>query len=362
MKNQLVACGLSALMILVSLPAPEANAQGKPSAVVVAAVEEAALTPTQPIAGTVFSRDDVQITAGIDGQLTFVAEPGTVLAAGDVVATIDVIPLKLQRAEQQAQLDRARAQLKYLSAQVARQSDLPSIAANAREQTISDRDVAASDLKIAELRIAQIDQQLERASIRAPFTGVMVARERREGEDIARGTVLGRLVDVSRLEVRVMVPLRFYGRVQTGDTLALFGYEKERSGVVRSLIPAVDARAQAFELRIDPVADSEPPLTIGELVSVAVPMRSSSESLVVPRDALILRREGAFVFRVNEDQTATRIEVTTGDSRGDLVAVRGDLVRGDRVVVRGAESLRDGATINIVTARHGAAAGAQPAG
>ena len=77
---------------------------------------------------------------------------------------------------------------------------------------------------------------------------------------------------------------------------------------------------------------------------------------------MILRREGAFVFRVNEDQTATRIEVTTGDSRGDLVAVRGDLVRGDRVVVRGAESLRDGATINIVTARHGVAAGAQPAG
>lgn len=359
MKNRFVAGGL---MVLASLCGPQVHAQGQPSAVVVAAVEEASLTPTQPIAGTVFSRHDVQITAGVEGQLIYVAEPGTVVAAGEVIATLDVAPLKLQRAEQQAQLDRARAQVKYLSAQVARQRDLPSIAANAREETVSNRDVAASDLKIAELRIAQIDQQLERASIKAPFTGVMVARERREGEDIVRGTILGRLVDVSRLEVRVMVPLRFYGRVQTGDTLTLYGYEKQRYGVVRSLIPAVDARAQAFELRIDPVADAEPPLTIGELVSVGVPMRSTSESLVVPRDALILRREGAFVFRVNEDQTATRIAVTTGDSRGDLVAVRGELARGDQVVIRGAESLRDGAAINIVTARHGAVAGAPPAG
>ncbi|MFK7886220.1 MAG: efflux RND transporter periplasmic adaptor subunit [Gammaproteobacteria bacterium] len=336
-------------------------AQVQPSAVVVATVEEASLTPTQPIAGTVFSRHDVQITAGVDGQLTFVAEPGTVVTTGDVIASLDVVPLQLQRAEQKAQLERARAQVRYLSSQVSRQRDLPSIAANAREQTVSDRDVAASDVKIAELRIAQIDQQLERASIKAPFTGVMVARERREGEDIARGTVLGRLVDLSRIEVRVMVPLRFYGRVATGDSLTLYGFEKERSGVVRSMIPAVDARAQAFELRIDPVEDGGQSLTIGELVSVAVPMRSASESLVVPRDALILRRDGAFVFRVNDDQTATRIAVTTGDSRGDVVAVSGELLAGDQVVIRGAESLRDGATINVVSAGSGTQSLARPA-
>lgn len=340
-----IACLFACIVLTIG-----ASAQGQPSAVVVASVEEASLTPTQPIAGTVFSRHDVQITAGVEGQLTYVAEPGTVVSAGDEIARIDEVPLQLQRAEQNAQLERARSQLRYLSAQVSRQRDLPSIAANAREQTVSDRDVAASDLKIAELRIAQIDQQLARAKITAPFTGVIVARERREGEDIARGTVLGRLVDLSRLEVRVMVPLRFYGRVNTGDTLTLYGYEKERAGVVRSLIPAVDARAQAFELRIDPVDDGQTPLTIGELVSVAVPMRSASESLVVPRDALILRREGAFVFRVNDDQTATRIPVTPGDSRGDVVAVSGDLLAGDQVIIRGAESLRDGAAISVVTA------------
>ncbi|MFK8015870.1 MAG: efflux RND transporter periplasmic adaptor subunit [Gammaproteobacteria bacterium] len=320
------------------------------SAVVIGLVEEANVTPTMPIAGTVFSRNDLQITAGVDGRLEFVAEPGTVVAAGDAVANIDVRPLTLQRAEQQAQGERARSQLAYLNGQVNRQRDLTSVSATAREQTVSDRDVAASDLKIAQLRIEQIDEQLERATITAPFDGVIAARERRGGEDVARGTLLARLVDLNTLEVRVMVPLRFSGRVGVGDTLRLFGYENESTGRVRAIVPTLDARAQTFELRVDPVETTSSTLTIGSLVSVAVPMRTPAASLVVPRDALILRRDGAFVFRVNGDNTADRIAVETGDSLGEKVAISGSLVAGDRVVVRGAETLQDGGEVAIIDA------------
>lgn len=82
------------------LSAVLSHAQGGDSVVIVAPVEEANITPTMPIAGTVFSRNDLQITAGVDGRLEFVAEPGTVVAQGDVVARIDAEPLTLQRAEQ----------------------------------------------------------------------------------------------------------------------------------------------------------------------------------------------------------------------------------------------------------------------
>lgn len=328
--------------------APLAAGQGGVSAVVVAPVEAASLAPTQPIAGTVFSLNDLQLTAGIDGRIEFVAEPGTVVEKGDVVARLESAPLALQRAEEVAQQERARARLDFLDGQVSRQQNLASVAETARAQTRSDRDVAASDLKIARLRMEQLDDQIARAEIRAPFAGVVAARERRAGENVSRGTVLGRLVDVSSVEVRVRVPLRFYGRVGVGDTLGLFGFETTRQGVVRRMVPAIDARAQSFELRIEPVVDGQRPLTLGELVSVALPLRPASESLVVPRDALILRRDGAFVFRVNGDGTATRIAVSPGDSRGDQVAVAGELSQGDRVVVRGAEALRDGATVEIV--------------
>ena len=350
---------LSALFALPTL----AQGPGGASAVVVAPVESASLAPTQPIAGTVFSVNDLQLTAAVDGQLTFVAEPGTVVAEGDPLITFDTRPLELQREEQVAQIGRARAQLEFLDAQVERQRNLASVAETVRAQTRADREVAAGDLRIAQARVRQLDDQIARAELRAPFSGVVATRLRRAGETVARGAPLGRLVDLSTVEVRVRVPLRFYDRVAIGDTLEMYGHESTRQGVVRRRVPAIDARAQSFELRIDPVVDGQRPLTLGELVSVALPLRPTAESLVVPRDALILRRDGAYVFRVNADDTATRVAVEPGDSRGDLVAVAGELSQGDRVVIRGAEALRDGADVQIIeSASTAGGASAAPSG
>ena len=90
--------------------------------------------------------------------------------------------------------------------------------------------------------------------------------------------------------------------------------------------------------------------TVGQLVSVAVPIRSRESVLAVPRDALVLRHNGQFVFRINDDNNAEQIAVELGDSSGDLIAVSGALQEGDRVAIRGAENLRDGmATKTLVS-------------
>lgn len=357
-------------MLLALFAGDVVSAPQSPAAtVVVQSVERLRMSPTVPVTGTVYSRDDVQITIGVDGELEYVAEPGTRVKKGEVIARIDTLPLELSRAEQQAQAERARAQLTFLDAQLRRQQDLADtnvLAANDLEQTQSERDVAASDLRIAEVRLKQIDDQLQRAIVRADFAGVITERLRNVGEDITRGTIVARLLDTERLEVRVLAPLRYQGRVAVGDELRLFGFEREAVGVVRSLVPATDPRQQAFELRIDirgPRADDirgqaadVMPWAVGELVSVAIPLRTASEVLAVPRDALILRQEGSFVFRVNDDGTAERIAVSIGDSSGDRIAVQGELAEGDQVVVRGGESLAPGQLVEILNGRQSAIA------
>jgi multidrug efflux pump subunit AcrA (membrane-fusion protein) len=70
--------------------------------------------------------------------------------------------------------------------------------------------------------------------------------------------------------------------------------------------------------------------------------------LTVPRDALVLRSDGEYVFRINDDNKAERIRVGIGDSSGALVSVSGPLAEGDRVAVRGAENLREGADVKIM--------------
>lgn len=71
-------------------------AQQPPEPVVqVAYVSKTEVTPTVAVPGTIYSRNDVQVTAGVAGQLTMVAEPGTVVRQGEPIAQIDTRPLKL---------------------------------------------------------------------------------------------------------------------------------------------------------------------------------------------------------------------------------------------------------------------------
>lgn len=353
MNNRFV---IASVLWLVSSTAV-AQQQVPPAAVVVQPVERMQMSPTVPVTGTVYSRGDVQITLGVEGQLDFVAEPGTRVKKGEVIARIDTTQLELSHAEQQAQAERARAQLKFLDAQLRRQQGLADtnvLAANELEQTQSQRDVAASDLRIAEVRLKQIDDQLQRATVRADFAGVIIERLRNVGEDVSRGTIVARMLDTERLEVRVLAPLRYQGRVTIGDELRLFGYEREATGTVRSMVPATDPRQQAFELRID--MNGVAPWSVGELVSVAIPLRTASDVLAVPRDALILRQDGSYVFRVSKEGTAERIAVAVGDSSGDRIAIEGELVEGDQVVVRGGESLQPGQAVEVLNGRQSAVA------
>lgn len=323
-------------------------AQQPPKAVpvVLDEVKSTEVVATMPITGHIYSRNDVQVTAAVNGMLLQVAAPGTMVKQGDVVAEMDTKPLQLQQAEQNALIKRAQAQLSYLETNLKRQQDLvkaKSISANSVEQTQSQRDVAASDLTVANIRLEQINEQLNRSVIKAPFDGVVSARLRRSGETVSAGTVLASLTDMSQLEIRVQVPLQFVNHVHVGQALDVFAYGIQQSGTVDSMVPNSQNISHAYEMRL--AFDNVNALAIGQLVSVAIPMKASKTSLVVNQDALVLREKGTFVFRAKADNTVEQVAVVANENVGDLIAIDAALSAGDRVVVRGADGLQEGALI-----------------
>ncbi|MCH9694035.1 MAG: efflux RND transporter periplasmic adaptor subunit [Gammaproteobacteria bacterium] len=333
-----------------------ALAQQPPAASVVrvANVVKAEVAPTVAVPGTIYSRNDVQVTAGVTGQLLAVAEPGTFVDKGDPVARIDAQPLRLQRAEQEALLARAEINVRQLESQLRRQRELGNSSLVSEfdlEQTEANRDLAISDANITKVRIRQIDDQIHRANIRAPFSGVVISRLHRAGEDVARGEILARMTDIQNMEVRAFVPLKHLPRTTVGEVIEVFATATRTEGRIRALIPTGDIRSQTFEARIDLPNSSAANWTVGQLVSVAIPIRARQISLTVPRDALVLRSDGTFVFRVNEENIAEQVAVEIGDSSGDLVAVSGSLQEGDRIAIRGAENLRDGAGVKVVVSQ-----------
>jgi len=112
-----------------------------------------------------------------------------------------------------------------------------------------------------------------------------------------------------------------------------------------------------MEVRLDMSTFDWP---IGLNFKAQVASGPSEMLLAVPRDALVLRRDGASVFRVNKNDqevTAERIAVAIGAGMGGLVAVTStdsnkSIQAGDLIIIRGAERLQDGQSVAIKNNNH----------
>jgi RND family efflux transporter MFP subunit len=212
------------------------------------------IAPVTLVPGTVVSRNDARLSAEVPGRLTEVADVGTVVEAGQPVAAIEDTLLKLQRIELQAQVERAEAKLRFLDNEVKRFDQLAEsnlAAVNQLELTRSDRDVAQGDLAVARARLEQIEDQLARTSIRAPYRGVVAERLMTPGERVDEGSNVVRLVDQDNLEVITRAPLEYLPFVRRGQLLALNTGAASALGTVRTVVAVGDENTHQFEVRLD---------------------------------------------------------------------------------------------------------------
>lgn len=304
--------------------------------------------PTIDIAGTVYSLNNTELTAGIDGRLSWVAEAGSQVRSGDVLAQLDPVPLQLQKAELDAQHQRAKLQAEYFQREHKRLQDLQqsqSISLLQLDKARSDYQLAQADADIIAARIAQLNDQLSRTEVKAPFAGVVAERLREAGGDVSRSTALLRLQDTYQLEVRAYIPLQYLRFVRLGDTLSISNQQQQGSAAVTALIPAADAQSQRAELRLK-LGTASADWLAGELVSVKVATRDAKAAVTVHRDALLLRSDGTYVVTVDENNVAHRKAVKVSDGNGDWVTIDEGLLPGEKVVTRGAERLQDGQTVS----------------
>jgi len=328
-------------------PALTVLAQGGPVPVVVSIASERWLAPVTPYPGTVISRNQARLAAEVEGRLEWVADVGVVLRRGETVARLDDVLLEHSLLADQAAVKREQARLKYQSAEVERLTRLvrkQSVPESQLDEAISNSGMTRAEIAAGKARVALTRERLKRATLRAPFDGVITERLLQAGEWAESGDAVVRLVDTSSLEVQTWVPVNTLKFVHEGSTLRLAGNPSNTIGTVRTIVPVGDNRSRLYELRLSFDNSAWP---VGADVRVAVPTARARKVLAIPRDALVLRRDGKTVYRVDAEGLAQRVPVTTGVAVGGLIEVDG-IRSGDRVVIRGGERLRPGQSVTIV--------------
>jgi len=340
-------------IILVSLmsfaPCAMAFAQQgmPPPAVVVAEAEMLQLAPSVDVPGTVISRFDSRLASELAAKLVWIAEVGTVVKEGDTVARLEDFTFKLLEMGAQARVEQEQARVKFLSSEKDRLDKLAEVNLSAKsqlDQVVSELAVAESDETMARVQLGLAQISMHITQIRAPFDGLVTERLRNIGERLNVSDEVIRIVNPNTLEVVARAPLNTVNFISDGAILKLHNDFREDEGSIRTIVPFGNPQSHMFEVRLN--VDPEV-WTVGESVRLSMPTAHTKEVLAVPRDALVLRREGASVFRINDDMTAEQISVITGLGDGSHIEVMGELKAGDRVVTRGAERLNSGDTVAL---------------
>lgn len=341
----------SAVLALVAwslATAPALAVAENPAAPVrVAAAELRKLSPTVPVSGQVQSQSTVDFAASVEGNLVWVADVGTPVKQGQVVARLDTAQMGLQRAELAARVTRAQIALKQAEREYQRLHDAGD--AITREQLDvqeNTRDLARSDLEIARASQHETEEKLSRMEFRAPFSGVVVERVKRAGEYAALGDVIVRLGGSGGLEIHLFMPLRHVRAVTAGSEVAVRIDGVESHAPVKSVVPVGDPRSQSFEVVLD-AQRMQPLPAIGALAHADLPLGVPQQLLAVPRDAVIIRADGMSVFRVRGGK-AEKVTVKPGVADGEWIAIDGGVAAGDQVVTRGGESLHDQDKVQIL--------------
>jgi len=337
---------LSLLSFVTSLSA--APRGGYASPVVVSDVAERMMAPQVWVNGEVISRSNSQIATEVAGRLMWVAEVGQKIQAGQALARIDVTLLQQEHEEQLAIVAREQARLDFLDQEVLRLDSLVkqrNVSQSNLDQTIADRAVARGDLAVAKARTQQVVERLQRSEISAPFSGVVSERLLQSGEWADSGKAVVRLVDIQSKEIRSWVTDQALPFLKQGDPLTVNVAGQQSEAKIHTIVPVGGQRSRLYEIRLVlPVKE----WSVGQSLRVAVPTSKRQNHLSVPRDALVLRRDGSFVYRIKEDNSAERLSITTGVAMGEFIQVRGALEVGDQVVINGGERLRPGQQVKII--------------
>jgi membrane fusion protein (multidrug efflux system) len=249
--------------------------------------ERLSINQVEPVSGTVRAVNAVTLRSTMGAVVTRInALEGATVKAGQVLAQLDADDTRARLQQAQQQSNAAKAQVELAKRQRDNNRALVEkgfISSTALVSSDSNYATALANYEAA-LAAQQIAKRgLEDAALRAPFSGVVTQRHVKAGERVAANAPVMDIVDVSQLEVEVLLPIAASSGLKTGQaaTLNLESQPQPITAKVARINPSIDAGSRSVRIylsiptgkaRVGEFATGE--LTVGTLQGTAVPLDS----------------------------------------------------------------------------------------
>ncbi|WP_163849325.1 efflux RND transporter periplasmic adaptor subunit [Pseudooceanicola aestuarii] len=320
-----------------------------------ATVARGPLRETLRLTGSLDPARQLGIPAEVAGRVDSVEKrAGEPAATGEVLVRIDIETLRNQVEQSRATADATRAQLEFARAQLERTQSLVNRGVATSSTLDSDQanvQQLQANLHALETQVATTEKSLEKATITAPFDGMISARNVDPGAYVSPGTALMTLVDISTLELEGAVPVFYAPRIRIGQGVEIsvdgFG-DRSFAGNVERIAPvaATGTRILPIYATID---NPQGELRGGMFASGVLVLDSKDGAIGIPADALRRDDAGDFVLKRDGDRVIRQpVTVARMWDRGRKAEIAAGLAEGDVIVAAPLERLQPDTKITVV--------------
>ncbi|ACA15628.1 efflux transporter, RND family, MFP subunit [Methylobacterium sp. 4-46] len=344
----------AALLALAGCQQEKAEAPPPVRPVLAVAAERQASETFGPFAGTVEPRYQTQMGFRIGGRI--VARDvyvGDLVAKGTRLAALDPTVQQFALLRARADVADAQAQVQNTTAAESRQRTLfengSAVTQAQLDAAVAARDTATARLAQVRAALQKAEDELGYATLTADFDGVVTAWSAEVGQVVPAGQAV---VTVARPDIReavVDIPDALMGEVPreavfTVTLLSAPGLTAR--GRVREIGPLAEASTRTRRVRMT-LVDPSPAFRLGTTVTVALERRIAPR-IPLPSTALLDPEGRPAVWVVAADgKSVRRRDVTLVGRAGDRVFVGEGLAAGERVVVAGVHSLKEGQAVRL---------------
>lgn len=316
-----------------------------------ATVENGKLSSGIAVPGELIPYQQVDLYAKINSYVKkLLVDIGSQVHAGQLLATLEAPEINSQLTGAQSRIKQQEAiyfASKATYDRLVNTSKTPgTISQNDLEQAEAKKNADMANVDAAKSAYKEIASNLNYLEIRAPFDGVITARNVNTGAYVGPGgkgsDPLFVLQDQNRLRLVVSVPEAYVGGLNHKDDVKFTVRElpgEHFNAKIARLAGALDEKLRSERVEMDVYNKGK--LLPHMYADVEVPLPSHDSTLIVPKTAVISSTEKVFVIKV-DNHHARWVDVKKGFQSGDKMEVYGDLKAGEKVIIDATDEIRDG--------------------
>jgi len=333
--------------------------------VVVVPINKGTLNSTITVPGELVPFQEVDLYAKVTSYVKkLYVDIGSEVHTGDLLATLEAPELNSQLAAAESHIKQQEAVYFASKATYDRllsTSKTPgTVSENDLEQAEAKKNSDLANVEAAKSDYKAVAANLDYLQIRAPFDGVVSARNVNLGAYVSGGSSQPIFViqEQSKMRLVISVPELYTGGLSNKDVVT-FSVKalpnRKFKAQVKRLAGALDEKLRSERLEMD-VYNKNKELLPGMYADVDLPIPSHDSTYIVPKTAVVVSTEKVFVIRV-KDNKAEWVDVKKGFQSGGSMEIYGNLQPGDKLVVKANDEIRDGQQVRIDNSATKATAG-----